>query len=585
MASLINGLGGPSGFGEYSVDRNDDGSSNAIDITSVFPDGINLFNETYTEMYINTNGNITFTGPLSTYTPGEISAGTNPIFAPYWADVDTRSGEVSAGSGTLSTVDTSLNAFQDYLGDDTLYYQTIDLTSAVLNYDISEWDLTSADAFNSDVLATTNIDPTASVEAQTAAAELYSFLSSAAAELEAQTGDSNYNPEGNSTGSNLVWYDLDPDTQTITVTWDDVGYYNQHIDKTNAFQLQLTNTGDGTFDIQYIYEDINWTTGDASGGVNGVGGTVARAGYSAGDGEHYYELPFSGSQDAMLDLDEYSVAGSDESAVWNFSILDGNIEGIGLENSDDEINGSDLPDILSGRSGDDRLFGGAGDDSIDGGEGDDYLDGGFGNDVFFTGPGNDIVIGGEGIDTVRYSDLLNHYKVDENSDTLIVQDDAQTLNDTLQEIENLSFADVELAADLVAEIISLEEQVARLYTAVLGRNPDNNGLIYWLNDIEGNGTSIQDISGGFAGSDEYLARFGAQSDEEFINQLYNNILGRDADAAGYEYWMQEIQNSGDRTGMIVSFSNSEEYATAQAANIENFLDNVSLAGLQVETIV
>lgn len=43
MATLINGLGGEKGFGENSVDRNDDGYSNAIDITSIFSSGINLF--------------------------------------------------------------------------------------------------------------------------------------------------------------------------------------------------------------------------------------------------------------------------------------------------------------------------------------------------------------------------------------------------------------------------------------------------------------------------------------------------------------------------------------------------------------
>ena len=36
--------------------------------------------------------------------------------------------------------------------------------------------------------------------------------------------------------------------------------------------------------------------------ANGLGGTAARAGYSAGDGTHYFELPQSGNQSALLDL-------------------------------------------------------------------------------------------------------------------------------------------------------------------------------------------------------------------------------------------------------------------------------------------
>lgn len=103
--------------------------------------------------------------------------------------------------------------------------------------------------------------------------------------------------------------------------------------------------------------------------------------------------------------------------------------------------------------------------------------------------------------------------------------------------------------------------------------------------MNANSTNIQNISAGFAGSDEYLARFGAQSDADFINQLYNNILSRDADQAGYDYWMSEINDSGDRTGMIVSFSNSDEYEAGQQTNVENFLNNVDLGSLNTDSLV
>ena len=96
---------------------------------------------------------------------------------------------------------------------------------------------------------------------------------------------------GNATGSNRVYYDLDATNGVLTVTWDDVGYYNSHKDKLDAFQLQLISLGNGNFDIVYRYQNISWTTGDFSGGSGGLGGQVARAGYSAGDGVHYFELP------------------------------------------------------------------------------------------------------------------------------------------------------------------------------------------------------------------------------------------------------------------------------------------------------
>ncbi len=207
---LINGLGGPAGFGSNILPVGDDNSSTAILLSSVFPNGgLNFFGTTYTSIYINNNGNLTFNGASPTFTPSQITANTSiPIIAPYFADVDTR-----GGSGV-------------------------------------------------------------------------------------STG-------GNVTGSDRVYWSLDTVNHVFTVTWDDVGYFNSHKDKLDAFQVQLideSDTGAGNFDIEFRYEAVNWTTGDASGGSGGLGGTVARAGFSAGDGVNLFELPQSGNQSQMLGL-------------------------------------------------------------------------------------------------------------------------------------------------------------------------------------------------------------------------------------------------------------------------------------------
>lgn len=105
---LVNNLGGEKGFGESFLNRNDDGSTGRIDITSVFgEEGLNFFGTKYTSLYINNNGNITFNGPSGQYTPNQIDGGVNnPIIAAFWADVDTRGGEttVSQGGGILRVV-------------------------------------------------------------------------------------------------------------------------------------------------------------------------------------------------------------------------------------------------------------------------------------------------------------------------------------------------------------------------------------------------------------------------------------------------------------------------------------------------
>jgi len=105
---------------------------------------------------------------------------------------------------------------------------------------------------------------------------------------------------------------------TLSVTWDNVGYFNQHSDKLNTFSLSLTKVGNnGDFDINFNYSRLQWTTGDASGGSNGVGGTPAQAGFDAGDRVHFFTLP--GSQtSSILDLVNGSNDGTPGS--WTFAI-------------------------------------------------------------------------------------------------------------------------------------------------------------------------------------------------------------------------------------------------------------------------
>jgi gliding motility-associated-like protein len=87
-------------------------------------------------------------------------------------------------------------------------------------------------------------------------------------------------------GSGLVYYKVTP--THIIVRWRNVGYFSSQADKTNDFQLILTNGNDtiiplGT-NVSFCYGDMQWTTGSASGGSGGFGGTPATVGANKGDG-------------------------------------------------------------------------------------------------------------------------------------------------------------------------------------------------------------------------------------------------------------------------------------------------------------
>ena len=111
--NLINGLGGPAGFGSNLLAVGDDNSSSAISLSSVFANGLDYFGTTYTSIFINNNGNLTFGSASSTFTPFQITASTGiPIIAPYFADVDTGGGAgVSTGGNApapIASIGTSI---------------------------------------------------------------------------------------------------------------------------------------------------------------------------------------------------------------------------------------------------------------------------------------------------------------------------------------------------------------------------------------------------------------------------------------------------------------------------------------------
>ena len=81
--------------------RNDDGSTGSVGIGfSIHFYGLS----SQSTLFVNNNGNVTFTGPLSTFTPFGLLTSTIPIIAPFFADVDTRnlgSDVVRYGTGSI----------------------------------------------------------------------------------------------------------------------------------------------------------------------------------------------------------------------------------------------------------------------------------------------------------------------------------------------------------------------------------------------------------------------------------------------------------------------------------------------------
>ncbi|MBK7383498.1 MAG: gliding motility-associated C-terminal domain-containing protein [Flavobacteriales bacterium] len=89
-----------------------------------------------------------------------------------------------------------------------------------------------------------------------------------------------------------VWYKVTP--TALYVNWVDVGYFNQMTDKLNSFQLVITDGTDPVIgvdkNVSFCYKDMQWTTGSASGGIGGFGGTAATVGANRGSNNDYIQF-------------------------------------------------------------------------------------------------------------------------------------------------------------------------------------------------------------------------------------------------------------------------------------------------------
>ncbi|KAL7981567.1 hypothetical protein Chor_005655 [Crotalus horridus] len=84
-------------------------------------------------------------------------------------------------------------------------------------------------------------------------------------------------------------------------TWDEVTFYGgSSTTPVNTFQALLISDGTASF-AMFNYEEINWTTGTASGGdpLTGLGGVMAQAGFNGGNSTNYFSIPGSRTPDIV----------------------------------------------------------------------------------------------------------------------------------------------------------------------------------------------------------------------------------------------------------------------------------------------
>lgn len=217
--------------------------------------------------------------------------------------------------------------------------------------------------------------------------------------------------------------------------------------------------------------------------------------------------------------------------------------GIGIALTDNSgigsfVNGTNREDTLSGLDGNDTLTGGRGDDTLDGGADIDT--------AIFAG------------DQTGYSLVLT-----KDGTTIIDRGPGGTGTDTLISIEFLDFKfeapvfnDAPMHLDLFDDAAQLDADnfalVTELYIAYFNRAPDAVGLFYWASEFV-RGYELPQMAKSFFVQDETRETYKDLLDDEgnlvdtagFITAVYNNVLGREPDQDGFNYWVNELENNPD----------------------------------------
>ncbi len=118
---------------------------------------------------------------------------------------------------------------------------------------------------------------------------------------------------------------------------------------------------------------------------------------------------------------------------------------------------------------------------------------------------------------------------------------------------------------LLSELVGSEEfggtvaPVARLYYSVFDRAPDLEGLRFWVSQRR-SGATLDQLAEAFIDSDEFEALSNATTDSEVIEAVYARVLGRQPDAEGLAYWL-DLVSTGQLSvpGFVVAVSESAEH--------------------------
>ena len=107
-----------------------------------------------------------------------------------------------------------------------------------------------------------------------------------------------------------------------------------------------------------------------------------------------------------------------------------------------------------------------------------------------------------------------------------------------------------------ASTLTSQEQITAVYVAYYDRAPDPAGLQFWVDQLEG-GRPIEQIATDFSSAAETIQKYPffdapeLASSDVFITSIYVNLFGRAPDAAGLDFWADQLESGSTPVGEII----------------------------------
>ena len=123
--------------------------------------------------------------------------------------------------------------------------------------------------------------------------------------------------------------------------------------------------------------------------------------------------------------------------------------------------------------------------------------------------------------------------------------------------------DIKRTFDQVTGFNTDDAKMFRLYNAAFKRLPDADGLKYWIGKYTSGENDDRAVAQSFLISDEFKERYGDNvSNAKYVETLYVNVLGRDYDQNGYDYWLGNLNGGLEtRYELLLGFAESAENKT------------------------